>query len=71
MTTPEHKMTAAAFSRAVELVDGGDLDGALAAFARALELDPRQAQIYIRRAAAWRLKGEPRRAAAAPWTGPA
>jgi len=50
MTTSEHKMTAAAFGSALELLDGGNLDGALAAFARALELDPGQAQIYARRA---------------------
>jgi tetratricopeptide (TPR) repeat protein len=58
MTTSEHKMTAAAFGTALELLDSGNLDDALAAFARALELDPGQAQIYARRAGAWHRKGD-------------
>ena len=53
MTTSDHKMTPAAFGKALELPDGGNHDDALAAYARALEIDPGQAQIYARRAAAW------------------
>ena len=64
MTSNEDNATASTFGKTLALADNDHHDDALAAFARALEIEPGQAQIYVRRAAVWQNKGEMRHALA-------
>lgn len=64
MTTGSQGKATADFDEASKHLAGGDLDEALAAFARAHERDPQRAPVHVMRAAAWLRKGERARAAA-------